>query len=54
VRRVIHWFVKGASGSAALREKGNHVVTPAQFEALVGEFEGAHYELSAKEARLRA
>jgi nifR3 family TIM-barrel protein len=54
VRRVIHWFVKGASGSAALREKGNHVATPEQFEELVREFEGSHYELSAKDAKLRA
>jgi nifR3 family TIM-barrel protein len=54
VRRVIHWFVKGASGSAALREKGNHVAAAAEFEALVREFEGARFELSAKDARLRA
>ncbi|MBI3855097.1 MAG: tRNA dihydrouridine synthase DusB [Planctomycetes bacterium] len=54
VRRVIHWFVKGASGSAALREKGSHITTPEQFDALVGEFEGSHYEPSAKDAKLRA
>jgi nifR3 family TIM-barrel protein len=54
VRRVIHWFVKGASGSAALREKGNHVSTPEQFDALVREFEGSHYEQSARDAKLRA
>jgi nifR3 family TIM-barrel protein len=54
VRRVIHWFVKGSSGSAALREKGSHISTPEQFEALVREFEGAHYEQSAKDAKLRA
>ena len=53
IRRVIHWFVKGASGSAALREKGTHVSTPEQVEALIGEFEGAHYEASAKDAKLR-
>jgi len=54
VRRVIHWFVKGASGSASLREKGSHVASPEQVEALVREFEGARYELSAKDAKLRA
>ena len=54
VRRVIHWFVKGASGSAALRAKGNTVETPEQFEALVAEFEGARLEDSAKDAALRA
>jgi tRNA-dihydrouridine synthase B len=54
VRRVIHWFVKGASGSAALRERGSHISTPEQFEALVCEFEGAHYEKSAADAKLRA
>lgn len=54
IRRVIHWFVKGASGSAALRDKGSHIETVEQFEALVCEFEGAHYEASMKDARLRA
>jgi nifR3 family TIM-barrel protein len=39
IRRVIHWFVKGAAGAAAAREKGNRVETPEQFEALVAEFE---------------
>ena len=39
VRRVIHWFVKGAPGAAALRERGNKVETPEQFEELVGVFE---------------
>jgi nifR3 family TIM-barrel protein len=54
IRRVIHWFVKGASGSAALREKGNRIESPEQFEALVAEFEGAHLEESARDARLWA
>lgn len=38
IRRVLHWFVKGASGSAALREKGNRVESPGDFERLVDEF----------------
>ena len=54
IRRVIHWFVKGSSGSAALRDKGSHIETVEQFEALVREFEGAHYEASMKDAKLRA
>jgi tRNA-dihydrouridine synthase B len=54
IRRVIHWFVKGSSGSAALRDKGSHIQTVEQFEALVREFEGAHYEASMKDAKLRA
>jgi len=54
IRRVIHWFVKGASGSAALRDKGSHIETAEQFEELVREFEGSHYEASAKDAKLRA
>jgi len=54
IRRVIHWFVKGASGSAALRDKGSHIETLEQFEDLVREFEGSHFEASAKDAKLRA
>lgn len=54
IRRVIHWFVKGSSGSAALRDKGSHITTPELFEALVCEFEGAHLEASARDAKLRA
>jgi len=54
IRRVIHWFVKGASGSAALRDLGSHIETPEQFEELVRQFEGSHYEASAKDASLRA
>ncbi|HUR38584.1 MAG TPA: tRNA dihydrouridine synthase DusB [Planctomycetota bacterium] len=54
IRRVIHWFVKGSSGSAALRDKGSHILTVEQFEELVREFEGAHYEQSMKDAKLRA
>lgn len=44
IRRVIHWFVKGTSGSAALRERSSHISTVEQFEALVRDFEGAHDE----------
>jgi nifR3 family TIM-barrel protein len=54
IRRVIHWFVKGAAGSAALRDKGSHIETPEQFEELVREFEGSYLEESAKDAKLRA
>jgi nifR3 family TIM-barrel protein len=54
IRRVVHWFVKGASGSAALRDRSNRIEDPAQFEALVGEFERAHLEPSAKDAKLWA
>ncbi len=54
VRRVVHWFVKGASGSAALRERGNRVESPEQFEELVREFEQSRLEDSARDARLRA
>ncbi len=43
IRRVIHWFVKGASGAAALREMGNSVVSPEGFEALVATFETARF-----------
>jgi tRNA-dihydrouridine synthase B len=44
IRRVIHWFVKGASGSAALREKGNRIESPEEFEALAAEFERSELE----------
>jgi len=54
IRRVIHWFVKGASGSASLREKGNKVETPEQFETLVQEFAASRLEDSAKDCRLWA
>jgi nifR3 family TIM-barrel protein len=54
IRRVIHWFVKGASGSAALREKGNKVESPEQFEELVETFSRSHFEESAKDCRLWA
>jgi nifR3 family TIM-barrel protein len=54
VRRVIHWFVKGAAGSAALREQGNKVETPEQFEALVNVFARSHLEESARDCKLRA
>ncbi len=53
-RRIIHWFVKGTAGSAALRERSSHVSTPEQFEAIVRDFEGSYFEESAKDARLRA
>ena len=42
VRRVIHWFVKGSSGAAALREKGNKVESPERFEELVEIFARSH------------
>jgi nifR3 family TIM-barrel protein len=54
IRRVIHWFVKGASGSASLRERGNKVESPEQFEALVEEFSGSRLEESAKDCKLWA
>ncbi len=54
VRRVLHWFVKGASGSGALRERGNRVESPEQFEALAAEFAGSRLEESAKDAKLWA
>lgn len=38
VRRVITWFVKGASGSAALRDRAQKVSTPEEVEALVADF----------------
>ena len=54
IRRVIHWFVKGASGSASLRDQGSHIQTPEQFEELVRQFEGSQYEASARDRALRA
>jgi tRNA-dihydrouridine synthase B len=54
IRRVVHWYVKGASGSASLRDRGNRIETPAQFEALTAEFEGSTLEDSARDAKLRA
>jgi nifR3 family TIM-barrel protein len=54
IRRVIHWFVKGASGSAALRQRGNTIKSPEEFDALVQEFAGSHLEESAAQAKLRA
>ena len=38
VRRVITWFVKGAAGSAALRDRAQRVSTPEEVEALVADF----------------
>ncbi len=40
-RKVFHWHVKGAAGSAALRERGNAIATPGQFEELVRVFEAS-------------
>jgi nifR3 family TIM-barrel protein len=54
IRRVICWFVKGASGSAALRDRGNRVETPAQVEALISEFAESSLEASARDAKLWA
>lgn len=52
VRRVITWFVKGASGSAALRDRAQHVGSPEEVEALIAEFSGARLEDSAKDSAL--
>ena len=53
VRRVVAWFVRGASGAAALRDRGMRVETPEQFEALVCDYADQHYEDSAKDCALR-
>jgi len=42
IRRVVHWFVKGSSGAAQLRERGNHIETPEQFEELVAVYAHSH------------
>jgi tRNA-dihydrouridine synthase B len=42
IRRVIAWFVKGASGAAALRDQGNQIESPEQFEELVAVYERSH------------
>ena len=47
IRRVIHWFVKGASGAAALRDKGNKIESSEQFEELVDIFARSHPVLAA-------
>jgi tRNA-dihydrouridine synthase B len=39
VRRVIHWFVKGAPHSSRLRDRGSRVNSQKEFEELVREFE---------------
>lgn len=41
VRRVIHWFVKGACGANILREKGNRVNTLDQFREVIDIFRTA-------------
>ena len=51
IRRVIHWFVKGTAGSAALRERSSHLSTVEEVEALVRDFEGSHVEKN-PEARI--
>jgi tRNA-dihydrouridine synthase B len=38
VRRVITWFVKGAAGSAALRDRAQKVASPEDVEALIADF----------------
>lgn len=53
VRRVIAWFVRGASGAASLRDRGMRVETPEQFEALVAEYAAQRYEDSAKDCALK-
>jgi nifR3 family TIM-barrel protein len=54
VRRVLHWYVKGSAGSAALRERANRLESPEAFEAIVSEFAESHLEDSAKDAKLWA
>jgi nifR3 family TIM-barrel protein len=39
VRRVLHWFVKGAAGSAALRDRANRLATLEEVEGLIADFE---------------
>lgn len=39
VRRVVVWFVKGAAGSALLRDRAQHVSTPEEVESLIADFE---------------
>lgn len=41
VRRVIHWFVKGAAGSAAMRDRANRLATLGEVESLIADFEAA-------------
>jgi nifR3 family TIM-barrel protein len=38
VRRVITWFVKGAAGSASLRDRAQHVASAEEVEALIADF----------------
>lgn len=38
VRRVITWFVKGAAGSASLRDRAQHVGSAEEVEALIADF----------------
>ncbi|HZE98485.1 MAG TPA: tRNA dihydrouridine synthase DusB [Planctomycetota bacterium] len=54
VRRVIQWFVKGTSGSAALRERSSHLSTAGQVEDLIRDYEASQIEQSAKDSRLHA
>ncbi len=39
VRRVIHWFIKGAPNSSRLRNQGSKVNSYSEFDELVREFE---------------
>ncbi len=39
VRRVIHWFIKGAPNASRLRNRASFVTNYAEFENLVREFE---------------
>lgn len=54
IRRVIHWFVKGTAGSAALRERSSHLSSVEDFESIVRDFEKSYLEDTAKDAKLRA
>ncbi len=54
IRRVFHWFIKGAAGSASLRDRGNRIETPEHFESLVQEFERSYLEVSARDTKLWA
>jgi tRNA-dihydrouridine synthase B len=39
VRRVIHWFIKGAPHSSRLRDRGSRVNSYGEFDDLIREFE---------------
>ena len=45
VRRVIHWFIKGAPNASKLRNRASFVTNYAEFEKLVREFEETEVEV---------